>query len=241
MTVIRLRLRDPVPDDGRLVVRGREHRYLSRVRRARPGEPVEVLDGAGLRLRGTIGSIGPQEAALVDLVPFDVPQPVPLVLGLGLGRPEPLVRVVRAAAELAVARIVPLRCARDLGRDARALDALVGRWRRVASEALRAGGVGRAPEIAEPEPLLAWCRSLQEPTERLWLDADGEPLADALRAGAATASSWTMLVGPEGGFGEEEGRALEEEGFRRVSLSPMPLRMETAAIGALGVFRAVVG
>ena len=65
MTVIRLRLRDPVPDDGRLVVRGREHRYLSRVRRARPGEPVEVLDGAGLRLRGTIGSIGPQEAALV--------------------------------------------------------------------------------------------------------------------------------------------------------------------------------
>ncbi|MBI5500946.1 MAG: RsmE family RNA methyltransferase [Deltaproteobacteria bacterium] len=246
MTVLRLRLREPAPLDGRLVVRGREHRYLSRVRRARPGESVEVLDGAGARLRGTIGSIGPDETVLVDLAPpaGTAPPleraPVPLTLALGLGRPEPLVRIVRAAAELAVARIVPVRCARELRRDDRALDSLVERWRRVASEALRIGGLARAPEVAEPMTLEAWCGVLEPSSGRLCLDAAGEPLADALRQ-HAPAPSWAMLVGPEGGFEEAEEGMLDERGFRRVSLCPMPLRVETAAVGAMGVFRAVVG
>lgn len=240
MTVLRLRLRDPAPHGGRFVVRGREHRYLSRVRRARPGEPVEVLDGAGLRLRGAIERIGPDETTLVGLTPVAAPMPVSLTVALGLGRPEPLVRVVRVAAELAAVRIVPVRCARELRRDDRALGALVERWRRIVSEALRIGGVARAPEVAEPVGVEAWCASLDSAVARLWLDAEGEPLAEALRL-HAPAPAWSMLVGPEGGFEEEEQGTLDESGFRRVSLCPMPLRVETAAVGALGVFRALVG
>jgi len=221
-------------------VRGREHRYLSRVRRARPGEPVEVLDGAGLRLRGTIERIGADETALADLAPVAAALPVPLTIALGLGRPEPLVRVVRAAAELAAVRIVPLRCARELRRDDRALGALVERWRRVVSEALRIGGAVRAPEVAEPVEVGAWCASIEATVGRLWLDAEGEPLVEALRV-HPPAPAWSVLVGPEGGLEEGEEGMLAESGFQRVSLCPMPLRVETAAVGALGVFRAVVG
>src|SRR5687768_6820611 len=42
---------------GEVVVRGDEHHYLARVRRARPGDPVELVDGAGRRAAATIEQI----------------------------------------------------------------------------------------------------------------------------------------------------------------------------------------
>ncbi|NMC69758.1 MAG: hypothetical protein GYA57_06770, partial [Myxococcales bacterium] len=108
MTILRLRLESPAPADGRLEVSGAEHRYLSRVRRARAGEPVELFDGSGRRWRGVVEGIGVERTVLSGLVEQPAPAAVPLVLGVGLGRGEPLARVVRAAAELAVERVVPL-------------------------------------------------------------------------------------------------------------------------------------
>ncbi len=242
MTVIRLRIDAPPGPDGRLVVRGTEHRYVSRTRRARIGEPVELLDGSGAKWRGAIETIAAQETTLAGLTPIPSAAPVPLVLGIGLGRAEPLARVVRAATELGVAEIVPLRCARELGRRGESLAPLVDRLRRVAAEALRAGGIGRAPEVREPVALAAWAERGASPTGRIVLDERGVPMAEAMaRCGEDALPAWLLAVGPEGGFTESEVLSLVARGFALASLCPMPLRVETAAIGALAMLRSLAG
>jgi len=242
MTVIRLRIDAPPGPDGRLVVHGTEHRYVSRTRRACIGETVELIDGSGARWRGSIETIESHATTLAGLSLVPAAAPVPLMLGIGLGRADPLARVVRAAAELAVAEIVPLRCARDLGRRGDALEPLVDRLRRVVAEALRAGGIGRAPEVCEPVALEAWAERGALRTARLVLDERGAPMAEAVaRCRAEDPSSWCLAVGPEGGFEEAEISSLVARGFVRASLCPMPLRVETAAIGALALLRSLVG
>ncbi|MBN1774606.1 MAG: 16S rRNA (uracil(1498)-N(3))-methyltransferase [Deltaproteobacteria bacterium] len=241
MTILRLRLESPAPADGRLEVSGPEHRYLSRVRRVRAGEPVELFDGAGRRWRGIVERIGPASAVLSGLAEQAPVVTVPLVLAVGLGRGEPLARVVRAAAELAVDRVVPLLCARSLARGS-AGGAVVGRLRRVAAEALRAGGAGRAPQIDEPVSLDAWCTELPPDAAKLVLDLGGEPLREAVAARRDPPPvAWVLVVGPEGGFAPEELERLAEAGFVRVALTDLPLRVETAAVGAVAALRALVG
>lgn len=241
MTILRLRLESPAPADGRLEVSGAEHRYLSRVRRARAGEPVELFDGSGRRWRGVVEGIGVERTVLSGLVEQPAPAAVPLVLGVGLGRGEPLARVVRAAAELAVERVVPLRCERALSRGA-AAGAVLERLRRVAAEALRAGGAGRAPRIDEPRPLDAWCAEWPADAAKLVLDLGGAPLRDVV-AGRRDPPPpvWVLAVGPEGGFAEAELERLGGAGFARAALADLPLRVETAAIGAIAALRALVG
>ena len=242
MTVIRLHIAAPPGPDGRLVVRGTEHWYVSRTRRARVGETVELFDGSGAKWRGSIETIESQATTLAGLSVVPTAAPVPIVLGIGLGRAEPLARVVRAAAELAVAEIVPLRCARDLGRRGESLAPLVDRLRRVAAEALRAGGIGRAPEVREPVDLAAWAERVESRTGRLVLDECGAPMAEAIVRCRAAGPSWGCLaVGPEGGFEEAEIAAVVACGFVQASLCPMPLRVETAAVGALALLRSLVG
>ena len=72
------------------------------------------------------------------------------------------------------------------------------------------------------------------PTEgtRLLLDPEGEPIA-----GVALNGSAVIAVGPEGGFEPDESDRLVDAGFCRVAIAGGILRMETAAIVALGVVR----
>lgn len=68
---------------------------------------------------------------------------------------------------------------------------------------------------------------------RLLLDPEGVPIA-------SVAMTWPVVVavGPEGGFELDEAEKLVEAGFQRVAIAGGILRMETAAIVALGVVRA---
>lgn len=241
MTILRLHLGSLLPVDGRLEISGAEHRYLSRVRRARSGEPVEVLNGCGRRWLGIVERIGAERTLLAGLVEQPPVVTTPLVLGVGIGRMTALVHTVRAAAELAVDQVVPLVCQRSLSRGG-ALVAAPARLRRVAAEALRAGGVGRAPRIADPVALDEWCAKLPPPALKLALDISGEPLRDLVASHRnAGTSSWVLAVGPQGGFSEAELEKLVAAGFVLASLANLPLRVETAAIGAMALIRALVG
>jgi len=107
----------------------------------------------------------------------------------------------------------------------------------IAVEAAEQCGRTVLPEIAEPQSL---ARFLEEhPTRRLYFadEGGGEPAADAIVPGPAT-----ILIGPEGGFTDEE-RALVRRAPNAVpiSLGPRILRAETAALAALAAYMAVAG
>ena len=199
-----------------------ESHHAWRVLRLRPGDRIDVFDGAGRERGGVIEGGGPQEL-LVRLGPEitdAVEAPLPVVVFQAAARPERVDWVVQKATELGVSELRPLGTPSG-GRGA--ADRLA-RWRRIALEACKQCGRRRVPRI---EP----AAELPEPPEgvlALLLDerVDAPPLG-ALLGGPPPAAVW-LAVGPESGFSDDEVQRAGSRGWRRAGLGPRTLRTETA-------------
>jgi 16S rRNA (uracil1498-N3)-methyltransferase len=117
------------------------------------------------------------------------------------------------------------------------------RLRANAQEAAEQCGVIWLPEILPEETLQ---KTLDHwPVERLLVFCDEDALqADPLTAlaGRTGAGGVALLIGPEGGFEEEERAAiLQQPHVLRLSLGPRILRADTAAVAALALIQSVLG
>src|SRR5262249_46430626 len=156
---------------GELVVRGDEHHYLAHVRRARPGDAVELVDGAGRRAAATIARLTEHETALVAGPPEEVRAALPFVRALvPLIKGDRMEMGVEKLVEVGVDAIVVWPAARSVARldDARR-DARLARYRAVAQAAARQSGRAQVPEVTTAGGLSAALAGLPE-GRRLVLD-----------------------------------------------------------------------
>src|ERR1700722_15732136 len=110
-------------------------------------------------------------------------------------------------------------------------------------EAAEQCGILSIPELAEPAELFRLL-AVRDPARTIvFCDEDAE-IADPLQALSAVPprSPLAVLVGPEGGFAEDERAALLKlPSVVRIALGPRILRADTAAVAALAIAQAVVG
>jgi 16S rRNA (uracil1498-N3)-methyltransferase len=196
-----------------------------RVRRAREGDPVQLLDGAGLVGSGRLVLRGREWEVEVEEAERRL-RPVELTLAVGAGDRERFAWLVEKAAELGVTRVVPLETARTAGVASRLRDQHLDRLRRTALEALKQCGSAWATEVTEPMSVGGF-RELASSGAGWLADATGAPPPALLDL-----TPLTVVVGPEGGFTEEETGELRAAGYRPTSLATHTLRFETAAVSA---------
>ena len=140
--------------------------------------------------------------------------------------------LVEKATELGAARLIPVMTRRTVTERVK-----LERLEAIAIEAAEQCGRTILPEIAEPQNLTRFLE--QHPTRRLYFadEGGGEPAADAFAPGPAT-----ILIGPEGGFTDEErAQVRNAPNAVPISLGPRILRAETAALAALAAYMAVAG
>ena len=146
--------------------------------------------------------------------------------------------MVQKAVEMGVSRLVPV-----LTRHGQVTRVNLERMRANATEAAEQCGILALPAIAEPVTLSRYLAD-RDPARLLVFcdeDADAANPAAAL-ATAAAPSGVAVLVGPEGGFAEDERAALvKQPNVVRLSLGPRILRADTAAVAALAVVQTVIG
>jgi 16S rRNA (uracil1498-N3)-methyltransferase len=146
--------------------------------------------------------------------------------------------MAQKAVEMGARRLMPL-----ITRRTQAARVNLERLRANAIEACEQCGVIWAPELAAPETLEKTLRSW--PAERLMVFCDEEaPQASPLDAlGEVDDEGGVgLLVGPEGGFDDEERAAiLAVPRVLRLSLGPRILRADTAAVAALALIQATLG
>lgn len=140
--------------------------------------------------------------------------------------------LVEKATELGAARLVPVITQRTIAERVK-----LDRLHTIAIEAAEQCGRTRVPQIVEPLPLRRFIAEI-DPARHFYFadESGGEPLATAVHDGPAV-----ILVGPEGGFSEEERAFVLASGARAISLGPRILRAETAALAALSAYMALAG
>ena len=137
--------------------------------------------------------------------------------------------IVRQATELGAEKFVPVISERSFRRK-EAILKRIEKWKRIVIEAMKQSKRTIPMKIEEPVNLTDL-----EPTmeENLLLDNFYEGLS--VKDVNLKAGSFSVIVGPEGGFSEKEGKILREKGFKSVLLEPYTLRTETASVAILSI------
>jgi 16S rRNA (uracil1498-N3)-methyltransferase len=211
--------------------------HVTRVLRLRAGDPLTVFDGRGSEYRAEIASIagGTVRVRLLARVAGRPESPLAVTLVQGVSRGERMDWTVQKATELGVCAIAPVLTARSVVRlDARQAEAKLRHWQGIVVAACEQSGRCVVPELRPPEPLPAWLARPTGAVLRLVLDADADT---ELAAMPAPVGAVELLIGPEGGFDEDEVATARRAGFRPARLGPRVLRTETAGIVALAVLQ----
>ncbi|HYX41974.1 MAG TPA: RsmE family RNA methyltransferase, partial [Pyrinomonadaceae bacterium] len=171
--------------------------------------------------------------------------PLALTLAVALLKGEKFDLVVQKACELGVVRLVPVVTARsDVRlRSGSDTDVRVARWQRLALEAAKQSGRARVPTVSAPLALASLLTDeVEASSSRLFFtERDGRGLVETINSWPARPSTLTALVGPEGGWTDEELKQGSAAGWQLVTLGGRTLRAETAAIVATALLQHLCG
>ncbi|SDE62954.1 16S rRNA (uracil1498-N3)-methyltransferase [Bradyrhizobium brasilense] len=147
--------------------------------------------------------------------------------------------MVQKAVEMGAARLVPV-----LTRFTQVSRVNGERMRANAVEAAEQCGIISLAEVADPLPLERFLAGRDPARLLVFCDeaAEVESPVQALAAATAANAGIDVLIGPEGGFAEEERTLLlRQPAILRLALGPRILRADTAAVAALALVQAALG
>jgi len=213
-------------------------RHAVQVLRLNAGEALTLFNGEGGEYPAQIETIS-KRAATATLGAFDAKDtesPVHLTLVQAIIKPDKMDFALQKAVELGVAAIQPLLTQRSVVRVGKELvDKKLQHWEAVVVGACEQSGRTRIPPVHSPLTLEAWLATPANETTRLVLAPGAYPRIKALPADLPAPIA--LLIGPEGGFSEDEIAACVTAGMTPVSLGPRILRAETASLAALALLQ----
>ncbi|HYC61621.1 MAG TPA: RsmE family RNA methyltransferase [Thermoanaerobaculia bacterium] len=215
-----------------VTVRGDEFHHSVRVVRVRAGEEVELFDRAGNACRGIVEHLDREHAVITtgDALPSRE-SALNARLAMAIIQLEKFELVLQKATELGVRSFVPLVTERVELRPERYANKRE-RWERIIFEAVKQSGRTAVPRIEEPR---AFADVLRDAETKILFDADAEPAA------IERLDSVTLMIGPEGGWSDDELRDARVAGCLFQRLGPRRLRAETAAIAGIAVITSRFG
>lgn len=238
MAKIRLCVDQPLGAGQSVPLDEAQAHYLFGVMREGPGSRLLVFNGRDGEWLAEVAEAGKRRGALTCLERVrEQTAPADLWLLFAPVKKARTDMIVEKAVELGAGRLVPVATDHTSSE----------RLRRDKAEAHVRGaaeqcGALTLPEVAEMTPLARLLARWPEGRRLLWADERASSASPVARLAAAGAGPWAILVGPEGGFSEEERAVLRAAPFVvPVSLGPRILRAETAAIAALTLWQAHLG
>jgi len=225
------------PEGGTARLSRDEVHHLRDVRRLGVGADVVLFDGSGSDYVGRVAAFD-RTGATVEILRVersDREATVAVTLAVSTVKRRAMDQLIDQCTQLGVARLIPMRTGRSV---VRAAENQTGRWRRITIEACKQCGRSRLPRIDEERPFASVLSEAPGYDLRFIasLRRGVQPMGDAGREPPRTA---LCLIGPEGGFTDEEQAAAEAAGCLPLSLGPHILRVETAAAAALAALNQV--
>jgi len=243
MTDFRAFCTPPTAEPAELTLSPEESHHLVAVNRARPGDTVVAFDGRGTEWICEL-TAGRKHAAVLKVRFKQKLKPLPYEITLGQALPKGpgMDAIVRKATEIGAARIVPLESERtQVHLEGDRSERKIEKWRTAALEAAKQCGNAFLPDVVPVQKAGAFIESARG--YDLKLIASLQPGARSLKTVLAAFQAATgrapqkvlWLVGPEGDFTPAEMSQARSAGFEPITLGPLVLRCETAAVYALSI------
>jgi 16S rRNA (uracil1498-N3)-methyltransferase len=233
----------PTAEPVELTLSPDESHHLIAVNRARVGDTVVAFDGRGTEWICELASDRKQAAVLkVRFKQRLKPLAYEITLGQALPKGQYMDAIVRKATEIGAARIVPLESERtQVHLEGDRSDKKIEKWQTAALEAAKQCGNAFLPEVSPVQSAGAFIESARG--YDLKLIASLQPGAKSLKtvlaafqaAQGRAPKKVLWLVGPEGDFTPAEMSQSRSCGFEPITLGPLVLRCETAAVYALSI------
>lgn len=226
-------------DEGRVTIRGPQARQICTVLRLQFGNEITVLDGSGCCHITRLSSTSPREVVgeITYTIQMDNELPVRLTLAQALAKGDKVEMVVQKATELGICDMIVFVCSRAIPIPLEdRIERKLARWRSIAREAAEQSGRGSIPTI---EGAISFDDLLTRvPQYDVALIASETGTNMLLRQALETVkqgASVIYIVGPEGGYTDNEMEIAVKSGAVPVSLGKRILRTETAAVAGCAI------
>jgi 16S rRNA (uracil1498-N3)-methyltransferase len=214
--------------------------YLQNVLRLGHGDELLLFNGRDGEWQARLAVAGKRAlTAVVGARMREQPRPSDLHFLFAPLKHARLDYLVQKAVEMGAARLQPV-----ITRHTQVARVNLDRMRANVIEAAQQCGILSLPEVADPAAFKDVIGQVDAGRLLVFCDEDADvkdPVA-ALAAAARAGLPLAVLIGPEGGFAEEERKALlERPNVVRIALGPRILRADTAAVAALALVQAALG
>jgi 16S rRNA (uracil1498-N3)-methyltransferase len=222
---------------GEIELDAQSSHHVRDVLRLTSGTVIEVFDDAGAVAQGSIVRLDPCVGVKIEQIMQPSPVAIELTVASAIPKGERADWMIEKLSELGVWRFIPLLASRSIvlpqGSSKRQ------RWERLANESARQSrraGVMQIDPLTSLDELLKSRGATDQTTFFLSTETDAEPI---LRATATLASQQRrklrLLIGPEGGWTDDEIQRFAKAGMTGLKLTSTVLRIETAAVASASV------
>jgi 16S rRNA (uracil1498-N3)-methyltransferase len=231
------------PDQGSVVLNQDETKHLRNVLRLQTGDEVFVFDGAGREFRGQIEHLGRDATSILiaeEVAPAAPESDLNLTIAVALLKGEKFDLVVQKLTELGVICLVPIitkRADMRIRNDDDAGRKLI-RWRRIIMEATKQSGRARLMTIESPisfDEFTTRFRATKE-LRLMFAERNGADLS-TVAVDQATTEGVAALIGPEGGWTDDEIDQARAADWQIATLRGRIMRAETAAIACAAILQ----
>lgn len=221
--------------------------HIKKVLRLRKGDEVDISDGETWEYRAVIEETREDEAvlAILDKQKFAREPEVKITLYQGIPKGSKMEDIIRKSVELGVFRIVPVFMERTVAVDKGISRKKLERWQKISDEAVKQCRRGIIPKVEKPVDFSRMEDELSQYQLTIfpYENEEDKTIKDFLRENACrikgesdeNSKTLAVIIGPEGGFSDEEASRLAARGICGVSLGKTILRTETAGPAAIAM------
>lgn len=216
------------------------HNHCVRVLRLQLGDRLYLFNGDGLDVLAELSLVDKRksEAKLCSTLDRKNESSLDLHIGQSISKGERMDWAIQKSVELGVKRVTPLFSERSEVRlNAERQAKRTRHWRQIAISACEQSYRSELPMIDEPLRLKDWISSVSAEVKLVL-----HPGADPIHLSALNQpKTIALLIGPEGGFEQNEIELAVEHGFRPWLIGPRILRTETAPVAATSILNFLWG